>query len=75
VTLSVHTSELITVKCTVQDGGTKSYGKNLIFVRIGPVWPPVLHETRNRALAIVTLTNTRRICTALIGTTYKNNLT
>ena len=72
VTLSVQTSELISVVCTVQDASTKNCRKNLIFVYIGPVWPPVyigpvwfpvLHETRNGALSILTLTNTRRICT------------
>jgi len=37
VTLSVRTSELITVNCTVQDASTKNCRRNFIFVHIGPV--------------------------------------
>jgi hypothetical protein len=41
----------------------KKLWEELKFVHVGPVWPPVSRYTRNRALSILTLTNTRRIRT------------
>ena len=53
------------IRLNVQGASTKHqklWGKKLDFFHIGPVLPRILHETRNRAQSILTLTNSRHIC-------------